>query len=140
MDDELVQTVGLDKAAELSENADKTGKLILPKEKKKEREEVEFTSSDQIKSILSNYKAKYRLLLLRLLGGGLLLIFSFLFENLSEFGAKLPNWMDSRTYPVVYTMLGFQLLVLALYLLRTDLLRDIVRFHVFSLHLTVLCL
>lgn len=133
MDDELVQTVGLDKAAELSENADKTGKLILPKEKKKEREEVEFTSSDQIKSILSNYKAKYRLLLLRLLGGGLLLIFSFLFENLSEFGAKLPNWMDSRTYPVVYTMLGFQLLVLAAVLVKDRLVEGYRSFSRFQL-------
>ena len=56
-----------------------------------------------------------------MLGGGLLLIFSFLFENLSEFGAKLPNWMDSRTYPVVYTMLGLQLLVLAAVLVKDKL-------------------
>ena len=121
MDDELVQTVGLDKAAELSENTDKAGKLVLSNDKKKEKEKKEFTSPDQIKTILSDYKSKYRLLLLRMLGGGLLLIFSFLFENLSEFGAKLPNWMDSRTYPVVYTMLGLQLLVLAAVLVKDKL-------------------
>ena len=121
MDDELVQTVGLDKAAELSENTDKAGKLVLSNDKKKEKEKKEFTSPDQLKTILSDYKSKYRLLLLRMLGGGLLLIFSFLFENLSEFGAKLPNWMDSRTYPVVYTMLGLQLLVLAAVLVKDKL-------------------
>ena len=121
MDDELVQTVGLDKAAELSENTDKAGKLVLSNDKKKEKEKKEFTSPDQIKTILSDYKSKYRLLLLRMLGGGLLLIFSFLFENLSEFGAKLPNWMDSRTYPVVNTMLGLQLRVFAAVLVKDKL-------------------
>ena len=71
-----------------------------------------------------------------MLGGGLLLIFSFLFENLSEFGAKLPNWMDSRTYPVVYTMLGLQLLVLAAVLVKDKLICGYRSFPVFSLRLT----
>lgn len=131
MDDELVQTVGLDKAAELSENTDKAGNLVLSNDKKKEKEE--FTSPDQIKTILSDYKSKYRLLLLRMLGGGLLIIFAFLFENLSEFGAKLPNWMDSRTYPVVYTMLGLQLLVLAAVLIKDKLISGYRSFSRFQL-------
>ncbi len=43
----------------------------------------------------------------------LLFILSFLYDNLPVFGAGLPTWMDSHTYPVVYTMFGLQITVIA---------------------------
>ena len=117
MEDELAKTVGFEKAAELSGNADETGRIFIPKRRKHKSEadtdeQTEFTSPDQIKPILSGYKLRYRTMLVRMLCCAVLLVLSFLFENLEAFGAKIPNWMDSSTYPVVYTMLGFQFVVL----------------------------
>lgn len=117
MEDELAKTVGFEKAAELSGNADETGKIFIPKRRKhrfgaENGEQLEFTSQDQIKPILSGYKFRYRGMLIRMLCCAILLIISFLFENLGAFGAKVPNWMDSSTYPVVYSMLGLQIIVL----------------------------
>lgn len=40
--------------------------------------------------------------------------------------------MDSRTYPVVYTMLGFQLLVLAAVLVKDRLVEGYRSFSLFS--------
>lgn len=117
MEDELAKTVGFEKAAELSGNADETGKIFIPKRRKHKsapdsNDHTEFTSPDQIKPILNGYKFRYRVMLVRMLCCAILLVLSFLFENLGAFGAKIPSWMDSSTYPVVYTMLGLQFVVL----------------------------
>ena len=120
MDDELAKTVGFEKAAELSENPEYvTGMMNKiengeePESEPQVEEIEEFTSPDQIKTILGGYKKKYRSLLIRLAGAALLLILSFFYDNLPVFGAGLPTWMDSHTYPVVYTMFGLQITVLA---------------------------
>lgn len=117
MEDELAKTVGFEKAAELSGNADETGRIFIPKRRKYKsapdsNDHTEFTSPDQIKPILNGYKFRYRVMLVRMLCCAILLVLSFLFENLGAFGAKIPSWMDSSTYPVVYTMLGLQFVVL----------------------------
>ena len=122
MDDELAKTVGFEKAAELSENPEYvTGMMnkiesgdAAEDEAEQPAEEIEeFTSPDQIKTILGGYKKKYRSLLIRMACAALLFILSFLYDNLPVFGAGLPTWMDSHTYPVVYTMFGLQITVIA---------------------------
>ena len=122
MDDELAKTVGFEKAAELSENPEyvtgmmnkiESGDAAEDEAEQPDEEIEEFTSPDQIKTILGGYKKKYRSLLIRMACAALLFILSFLYDNLPVFGAGLPTWMDSHTYPVVYTMFGLQITVIA---------------------------
>lgn len=122
MDDELAKTVGFEKAAELSENPEyvtgmmnkiESGDAAENEAEQPDDEIEEFTSPDQIKTILGGYKKKYRSLLIRMACAALLFILSFLYDNLPVFGAGLPTWMDSHTYPVVYTMFGLQITVIA---------------------------
>lgn len=118
MDDELAKTVGFEKAVELSENPEYvTGMMNKvgdePEEPEEPAEIDEFTSPEQIKPILTGYKRRYRTMLIKLACAALLLIFSFFYDNLPVFGAALPNWMDSHTYPIVYTMFGLQMTLLA---------------------------
>ena len=87
MDDELVQTVGLDKAAELSENTDKAGKLVLSNDKKKrKRKGIHLPRSDnndfvglQVKIQASSSSDAWR----RFIAD-----FFISFENLSDFWCK----------------------------------------------------
>lgn len=117
MEDELANTVGIDKVSQIEEalardivqfeDAEK------PAKRQPQKEEFEFTSSEQAKGIFRRYKIEYRKLMLRVLCCLVLLVASFLYENISVFGAELPAVLNSEIYPVTNIMFDLQLVVLA---------------------------
>ncbi len=72
----------------------------------------EYTETDQNKKIFALYRKDYQCGLWKLLGAVILLIVTFLFENIGLFGGSLPVALNTYVYPVVYTMVSLQLLVL----------------------------
>lgn len=116
MEDELAQTVGIEKVNEIESDIDKSFEHISDKTiqtGEMEKTGFEYTDISQTKEIFQNYKKVYRGILLRLLSCFLLLILTFFYENISLFGAVLPAPINPEIYPVVHILINLQFLVLA---------------------------
>ena len=116
MDDELAQTVGIEKVNEIESDIDKTFEHITEKTIQTgvmEKETFEYREAAQTKEILRNYKKVYHNILIRFGACFLLLILTFLYENIGLFGGTLPSPVHPDVYPVIHIMINLQFLVLA---------------------------
>jgi hypothetical protein len=116
MDDELVQRVGIEKVNEIESDIDKTFEHITEKTIQTgvmEKETFEYREAAQTKAILQNYKKAYHAILIRFGICFILLIFTFLYENIGLFGGNLPSPVHPDVYPVIHIMINLQFLVLA---------------------------
>ena len=116
MDDELAQTVGIEKVNEIESDIDKTFEHITEKTIQTgvmEKEIFEYRETSQTKEILQNYKKVYHNILIRFGACFLLLILTFLYENIGMFGGILPSPVHPDIYPVIHILINMQFLVLA---------------------------
>ena len=111
-EDELEQTVGIDRVSEIEDKLDKdvSGDDI---DESVAFRGFEYTDKEQAKEIMQNYRAEYSSVLLRLIGSAILLIALFFYENIALFGADLPGALNMRHFPTVHTLVSLQLLVLS---------------------------
>lgn len=119
MEDQLAQTVGFDRVSEMSDAFEQEGERAESAPKRKHfydaasEPSFEYTSSNQTKSIFEQYKKEYVGILIRMAICAVLLIVTFLFENIGIFGGRLPASMDAAYYPVVHVLVDLQFLVIA---------------------------
>lgn len=111
MNDELKEKVGEEKATELAED-------MVRKHEETERfataaERFEYTSRTQNAEILADYKKSYYGLLARIIFAVVLTGGVFLLENFGLIGLELPAFLKPGSYPVVYSMVDLQFVVLA---------------------------
>lgn len=109
MEEELEQTVGAEKAAEIEED-------IIQKHERTVQmglvaDQIEYTTRDQNEEIINGYESRYKSLLIRMAAAVALLVGMFFIENFSVFGLSLPEFMSPTFYPVVYAMIDLQLVV-----------------------------
>ena len=125
MDDKLAETVGFDRVSEIEEGIDQLTQQAEAQVQSQEAPAFEYVSKDQNKEIFAKYKRSYISVLLRLLGGAILAIAAFFFENLGVFGGSLPDAVNASVFPTVHVMVSLQLLVLACALVWRQLLSGI---------------
>jgi len=116
MEDELAQTVGIEKVNEIESDIDKTFEHITDKTIQTgvmEKETFEYTDAAQTKEILQNYKKVYHNILIRFGACFLLVILTFVYENIGLFGGTLPSPVHPDLYPVIHILINMQFLVLA---------------------------
>jgi len=118
MEDELANTIGIDKVSEIEANLTREIEQFSDAEKPAKRKagrdsDFEFTSAEQAKEIFRRYKSEYRRLMLRFLCCAIILVASFFYENIGIFGSKLPTALSSAIYPVTHIMFDLQLVALA---------------------------
>lgn len=112
--EELEKTLGKEKAAEINDNIQRENDSFADgtKNVRDKRFGVEYISPDQNKEIYKKYRDCYRSLLVKLFAALVMVVVTFFFENISLFGGSLPVSMNTNVYPVVYTMVSLQMLVL----------------------------
>lgn len=110
MNDEIRDKVGEEKATELADSMAKkqeeTVKLANIEQ------QYEYTSRSQNTEILTRYKNQYYTLIMRIIFAVILVGATFFLENYSMFGIELPSFMRPGSYPVVYSMIDLQFVVL----------------------------
>ena len=116
MDDELAQTVGIEKVNEIESDISKNFEHITNKTIQTgvmQKESFEYTDTSQTKEILQNYKKVYHNILIRFGACFLLVLLTFLYENIGLFGGTLPSPVHPDLYPVIHILINLQFLVLA---------------------------
>ncbi len=113
LEDELEKTLGADKAKELKKNIDAEQKAHDEEKRRRYEYEYEFTDRTQIPGIVNAYKSTKTSLAIKLLISGFLALLLFFYENVTLFGVQFAGALDPAVYPVVYTMVGLQILLLA---------------------------
>ena len=108
MEDELAKSVGEEDAAQLTDDflADQeewVGKV-------NNYGPDEYTEMSQNRKIAVEYTNKNKWGALRLTAAALLTVIIFFYENLPVFGYQVSGFADPANYPIVYIMLGLQLL------------------------------
>lgn len=126
MDDELAETIGIDRANELGESMERSAEPQKPKKKftffqKEEAQKEEYVDPSQTKEIFAEYRRSYYSVLLRLCGCVLLLLFTFFLENCNFFGTAL----HAEAFPAVHVLVDLQALVLGCALIYRSLLRGL---------------
>lgn len=111
-EEELQQTVGIDRVNEIEEKLDKDASAGDTRDSAAFRG-FEYTEKEQAKEIMQNYRAEYNGTVLRLIGSILLLVALFFYENISLLGVELPGALNMRHFPSVHTLVSLQLLVLS---------------------------
>ena len=81
-------------------------------EKSRLRARTEYVSVSQNKEMFSAYKKNYGTLLCKLAAGIVLLLLLFLYENAFWIGLKLPTALDPASFPVIHTLINYQLTLL----------------------------
>ncbi len=108
MEDELAKSIGEKDAVELTDDfiADQeewvhTASHYGPDE---------YTDMSQNRKIAVDYTNKNKWSLIRLIAAALLTVVVLFYENMPVFGYQLAGALDPAAYPVVYVMMGLQLL------------------------------
>ena len=125
MDEELKKKIGAEQTEAFYRQAEESAsgaKTQLHADRDDETDtERSYTSFSQNKEIFSRYKRCYRSVLTRMAVCAILLLFVFFFENISVFGGRLADTLDPKAYPVVYVMVGLQMLLFGAVLVRKQL-------------------
>lgn len=112
MDDELEQSVGVERVSRFVEKQQN----VLQKTESKNRERAalayEYTTKSQTREVVEMYNSSYRISKLKLTMASVLAFVLFIFENHSLFGIKLGGAFDPLTYPIVYIMVGLQIVLI----------------------------
>ena len=111
-EEELQQTIGLDRVTEAEEKLDKDVAKGNTHDSAAFRG-FEYTEKEQAKEIMQNYRTEYNGTVLRLIGSILLLVALFFYENIALLGVELPGALNMRHFPAVHTLVSLQLLVLS---------------------------
>ncbi len=117
-DGKLNEEVGQQRAQELREEIarrreDTYDRMVRAKgEKSRLAARTEYVSAAQNKEIFAGYKKRYGKTLLKVVLGVVLLVLLFLYENAFWIGMKLPQALDSTAYPVIHTLINYQLTLL----------------------------
>lgn len=108
MEDELVKSMGETGAVEVTDD------FIAEQEEWVDKAEHygpgEYTDMSQNRKIAVEYTKKNKWGLVRLALAAILTIAIFFYENLPVFGYQVSGFADPKYYPVVYVMLGLQML------------------------------
>ena len=118
-DGKLNEEVGQQRAQELREEIarrreDTYDRMVRAKgEKSRLAARTEYVSAAQNKEIFAGYKKRYGKTLMKAVLGVVLLVLLFLYENAFWIGMKLPQALDSTAYPVIHTLINYQLTLLA---------------------------
>lgn len=112
MEDELEQTIGVDKVSRFVEK--QQGDLEKSKILSRERAalDYEYTNKSQTREVAEAYQTEYKNSKIKLVFASVLAFALLLFECHSTFGIELGGAFAPTVYPVVYIMVGFQLLLL----------------------------
>ncbi len=127
MDDELEKTVGVDAVNQLYRELDKQGENISDSGKNiaDRHADEEFTSMRQTKEIFEGYRKKYHSVIIKTVIAAVLTIALFFFENLTLLGGQLPEAANPKYYPIVYSMISLQILILCAALIWRELIDGI---------------
>ncbi len=112
LEDELKEKVGEKKVSRMTRTFDE--KVEAHDEKERRSVENEYKDVSQTKEISEKYKKEYFSLKIKLGISVFFAIILLVFENLPIIGYQFASFLDPAVYPVVYTMVDLQLLLLCL--------------------------
>jgi len=108
MEDELAKSIGEEDAVQITDD------FIADQQEWVDKAEHygpdEYTDMSQNRKIAIEYTKKNKWSLIRLAAAALLTVAIFFYENLPVFGYQFDGVLDPKYYPVVYVMMGLQLL------------------------------
>ena len=113
MEEELEQTVGTDRVSKFVEKQQSTLHKSVSVSRERAALDYEYTTKSQTREVSEMYAGAHRAARLRLLAAAVLSVALLVFESHGTFGLKLGGAFDPVTYPVVYIMVGLQLVLLA---------------------------
>lgn len=118
MEDELKEKIGSEKVNDVVEALDKDANNIIDAKDElistELPDDMEFISTAQIRDVFAVYRRKQNNILLRLLATAVMAVIIFIFEHYTAFGGTLPSWLEPTSFPVVYSMVSLQLLVICI--------------------------
>jgi len=133
MQDELAETIGIDKVEAISKKLDEEGEKYVSGESvfgnlKNDKNAFEFSMQSQTKDIMKVYRRRSRGLLWRMIACLVLVVGTFFYESAASglFGMSLPGFIAPENYPIVYTMIGMQILFFAVALVYRQMLKGFV--------------
>ena len=112
LEDELKKQVGEKKVSRMTRTFDE--KVEAHDEKERRTVENEYKDVSQTKEISEKYKKEYFSLKIKLTLSIIFAALLLVFENLPVIGYQFASFLDPAVYPVVYTMVDLQLLLLCL--------------------------
>ncbi|MBQ7835625.1 MAG: hypothetical protein IJ389_00025 [Clostridia bacterium] len=108
MEDELAKSVGEEDAVQMTDD------FLADQQEWVDRAHNygpdEYTDMSQNRKIAIEYTNKDKWGIIRLVAAAVLTILVFFYENLPVFGYQFEGFLDPARYPVVYIMMGLQLL------------------------------
>ncbi len=110
LDDELDQTMGPEMAKKLREEI--SAEAREHEEKHKNTVENEYVDETQTADFAAALKSKFSRLKVKILFSVILTAILLLYENISVFGIQFSGALDPAVYPVVYTMVSLQILLI----------------------------
>lgn len=119
MEDQIEKAVGSEKAKKYKQAIGERGEGHYNEMHMGDRPDTvldkhaEYVSAAQNREIFAEYKKKYSAMLFRFLGALFFLILLFFFENDKLLGINLPAIVNREQYPLVYTLVDLQLVVLS---------------------------
>ncbi len=111
MNEELKETVGEQAASEMTAEIEAQHEATAQMQAIKPM--YEYTSRAQNLEILTRFRSQFYTLLFRIGAAAVILLALFFIENFKLLGYELPAFMRPGSYPVVYTMVNLQFVVLA---------------------------
>lgn len=112
MEEELEQTVGVDRVSEFVEKQQSRLHKSVSVNRERAELDYEYTAKSQTREVSAMYTSAYRTSQLRMLAAVVLCIGLLFFEGHTLLGIKLGGPFDPVTYPVVYIMIGLQFVLL----------------------------
>lgn len=114
-ENEVEEKFGEDVNRELEEHFDEVEEAINEEKEAYHTSKLdeEFTSNSQTKEIYAKYAKEQKKGIVSIIYGLVLLVLTFLYENISTFGGHLPGALNPAVYPVINVLISMQLLVLA---------------------------
>lgn len=111
MDEELEQAVGAEKVSKFVEK--QQDDMHRTESLKRERAELEYeyTTKSQTREVVEMYNSRYKQSKIKLAAAAVLTFILLLFECHSTLGITLSGALDPVMYPVVYVMVGLQILL-----------------------------
>lgn len=110
MNDELKDKVGAKKASEIEADLDKKNEETM--QIQSIGSHYEYTDRAQNTEILTRFKSDYYWCIWRIALAAVMFVALFWIENCGIFGHQLPNFMRPESYPVVYSMIDLQFIVI----------------------------
>ncbi len=109
MDDELAKAIDEGRREQVEQELSDIEQKL---HKEEEKEAFEYTSATQNKRIFRNYKRRYKRVLVKIAICAVLLLITFLYENISAFGGDLADAINPKYYPVTHIMVDLQLVLI----------------------------